>query len=123
MNCLRCNTPNEEGAKFCKNCGMDLTYTPFQENKNSKFSDTFLIIFICIGFVSSIANYAIEILVENSYVNPTKFYRSALLILQNISFILIPLAIKNKSIKIIGLILILIMVVYWTYLSIKFMTS
>ncbi len=25
MNCLRCNTSNEEGAKFCKNCGLDLT--------------------------------------------------------------------------------------------------
>jgi hypothetical protein len=28
MNCLHCHTPNEEGAKFCKNCGMALSYTP-----------------------------------------------------------------------------------------------
>lgn len=123
MNCLRCNTPNEEGAKFCKNCGMDLTYTPSQENQNSKSSDTFLIIFISIAFVSAIAQFAIEKLVENWYESPTKYYRSALWILQNLSFILIPLAIKNKSIKIIGLIITLIMVVYWVYSNIKFMTS
>src|SRR5262245_15157820 len=28
MNCLRCNTPNEEGARFCKNCGTDLSLMP-----------------------------------------------------------------------------------------------
>ena len=123
MNCLRCNTPNEEGAKFCKNCGMDLTYTPFQENQNSNPSDTFLIIFISIGFLSAIAQFAIEKLVDNWYESPTKYYRSALWILQNLSFILIPLAIKNKSIKIIGLIITLIMVIYWVYSNIKFMTS
>ena len=35
MNCLRCNTQNEEGAKFCKSCGMDLNYVPSINNENS----------------------------------------------------------------------------------------
>ncbi len=35
MNCLRCNTPNEDGAKFCKNCGMDLTYNPSTTNSSA----------------------------------------------------------------------------------------
>lgn len=123
MNCLRCNTPNEEGAKFCKNCGMDLFYKPSQENQNSKYSDTFLIIFISIFFVSDSALFGIFKLVENWHEAPTKYYRSALWILQYLSFILIPLSIKNKSIKIIGLIITLIIVVYWVYFNIKYMTS
>lgn len=123
MNCLRCNTPNDESAKFCKNCGLDLTYIPSHESNNSKFSDTFLIIYIGIIFVSTITQFAIENLVENWYDSPTKYYRASLWIFQNVSFILIPLVIKNKSIKIIGVIFALIMVVYWVYLNIKYMIS
>jgi len=123
MNCLRCNTLNEEGAKFCKNCGMDMTYTPSKENSNSKSSDTFLLIFISLAFISAIAQFAIEKLVANWYESPTKYYRSALWILQNLSFILIPLTIRNKSLKIIGLIITLIMVCYWVYSNIQYMTS
>ena len=36
MNCLRCNTPNEEGAKCCKNCGLDLAYALSKGNTNYK---------------------------------------------------------------------------------------
>ena len=44
MNCLRCNTENEEGVKFCKNCGMDMTYTPSKENTNSKLFNEMIIV-------------------------------------------------------------------------------
>jgi hypothetical protein len=121
MNCLRCNTPNEEGAKFCKNCGMDMTYTPSQENSNSKSSDTLLIIFISIAFISAIAQFAIQKLVHNWYESPTKYFQDSLWILQNLSFILIPLSIRNKTLKIIGIIITAIMVIYWVYSNIKWM--
>lgn len=121
MNCLRCNTPNEEGAKFCKNCGTDMTYTPYSEETDSKTSDFFLIIYIGISFVLYIANFAIEELVENWYESPTKYIRASLWIIQNLSVLLIPLAIKNKNLKIVGLIITAIMVIYWVYLNIKFM--
>ena len=123
MNCLRCNTPNEEGAKFCKNCGMDMTYTPSNENTNSKSSDTFLIIFIAIAFVSAIAQFAIQKLVDNWYESPTKYIQASFWLLQNLSFILIPLSIKNKTLKIVGLIITAIIVIYWVYTNVKFMTN
>lgn len=121
MNCLRCNTPNEEGAKFCKNCGMDMTYVPSNEIANSKTSDTLLVIFISIKFVSAIAQFAIQKLVTNWYESPTKYIYGSLWLLQNLSFILIPISIKNKTLKIIGLIITTIMIIYWVYSSVKFM--
>jgi hypothetical protein len=122
MNCLRCNTPNEEGAKFCRNCGMDLSYTPSKENANSKYADTLLIIFICIAFISAIAQFAIQKLVDNWYESPTIYIQGSLWILQNLSFILIPLSMKNKNLKIVGIIITVIMVIYWVYTNVEFMT-
>jgi len=121
MNCLRCNTPNEEGAKFCKNCGMDMTYVPSNEIANSKTSDTLLVIFISIAFVSAIAQFAIQKLVTNWYESPTKYIYGSLWLLQNLSFILIPISIKNKTLKIIGLIITTIMIIYWVYSDVEFM--
>jgi hypothetical protein len=122
MNCLRCNTPNEEGAKFCRNCGMDMSYTPSKENVNSKSADTLLIIFISIAFISVIAQFAIQKLVDNWYESPTKYIQGSLWLLQNLSFILIPLSMKNKNLKIVGLIITVIMVIYWVYTNVEFMT-
>jgi hypothetical protein len=119
MNCLRCNKQNEEGANFCKNCGMDITYTPSKENSNSKSSDALLIIYICIPFIYAVAFFAIEKLVDNWYESPTKYLRGALLILQNFSFFLIPIAIRNIKLKIIGIIITVIMVVYGVYINVK----
>jgi hypothetical protein len=33
MNCLRCNAPNELGAKFCRNCGAELGFAPISQIK------------------------------------------------------------------------------------------
>ena len=122
MNCLRCNTPNEEGAKFCRNCGMDMSYTPSKENVNSKSADTLLILFIRIALISAIAQFAIQKLVDNWYESPTKYIQGSLWLLQNLSFILIPLSMKNKNLKIVGLIITVIMVIYWVYTNVEFMT-
>jgi len=54
MNCLRCNTPNEEVAKFCKNCGMDMTYTPSNQNTNSNQTINQLLILLGLNAFFSI---------------------------------------------------------------------
>ncbi len=111
MNCLRCNTENEEGAKFCKNCGMDLTYTPSNETKNSKIADTLLIIYIGITFFFLILEFV--------------FFKLMYLwdfiwiirILQTVILILIPLSIKNKTMKVAGLITIILIVIYQIFMG------
>ena len=123
MNCLRCNTENEERAKFCKNCGMDMTYTPSNENSNSTSSDKLLITFLCIVFFVFISAFAIEKLVEDWYEGPFKYVGSSLLLLRNLSMILIPLSIKNKTLKVIGLIMTIIIVIYWVYGNVEYMMS
>ena len=123
MNCLRCNTENEEGAKFCKNCGMDMTYTPSNENSNSTSSDKLLITYLCIYFFVFISTFAIDKLVDNPYEGPIKYIRGSLWILRNLSMILIPLLIKNNPLKIIGLILTIIYTIYYIYNNVEFMIS
>lgn len=123
MNCLRCNTPNEEGAKFCKNCGMDMTYTPSNEDTDSKSSDKLLIIYLCITFFILVSAIAIEKLVDDWYQGSAKYIRGSLWVLSSLSMILIPLSIKNKSLKIIGLILTIIIAIYSTYSNVVFMIN
>jgi glucan phosphoethanolaminetransferase (alkaline phosphatase superfamily) len=123
MNCLGCNTPNEEGAKFCKNCGIDLTHTPSNENKNSKSSDILLITYLCMTFFILVFTFALEKLVDDWYEGPAKYIRGSLWVLSNLSMILIPLAIKNKSLKVIGLILTIVIAFYYTYSTVYFMMN
>lgn len=110
MNCLRCNTPNEEGAKFCKNCGMDMSYTPSNESTNSKIADTLLFIYIGVAFFSIIVEFVfLRLLNLWSYIWLIR-------ILASLSLILIPLSIKNKTMKIIGLITIILIVIYQIFM-------
>jgi hypothetical protein len=45
MNCSRCNTPNEAGVKFCRNCGKDLSVITNQSS-NPKTSINVLTAFV-----------------------------------------------------------------------------
>ena len=122
MQCLRCNTQNDDGAKFCKNCGKNITYGPSNDNTNSKFSDTLLTIFLALTFFSALAQFAIQTRVDNWYEGPTKYIQASLWILQNLSFILVPLSIKDTTLKIVGLIFTAVMIIYWIYGNVEFMT-
>ena len=122
MQCLRCNTQNEDGTKFCKNCGKNVTDRPSNHNTNSKFSDTLLIIFLALTFFSALAQFAIQTRVDNWYEGPTKYIQASLWILQNLSFILVPLSIKDTTLKIVGLIFTAVMIIYWIYGNVEFMT-
>lgn len=118
MICPRCNAPNEANTEFCKSCGMDLAYT---RSKETKASDTLLIVFISIAFIAAISQFAIQRLVGNWHEGSTKYIQSFLWLVQNLSFILVPLAIKNQTLKIVGVVITSMMVIYWVYSTLEFM--
>lgn len=124
MTCLKCNTPHDQDAKFCKNCGIKLDYTSFNEEKNSKISDILLIIYICVCLLSTIAEIIITYFFLNTYESPLKYViLASIWIFRNLCFILIPFAIKNKILKIVSFIIAAITVLYWVYQSVKYMVT
>jgi hypothetical protein len=122
MYCPKCQSQNEETAKFCRNCGSNLHYS--QEVNNSKDTSSLLLfVFILITLISEIAQFAIQKLIDNWYESPAKYVQGSLWLLQYVSFILPAIAIKNKTLKIIGIILVLMLIIYWGYSNIKFMIN
>ena len=120
MNCLLCGTPNEEGSNYCANCGTGLTYAA-KSSSSSKSSDTLLIIYICIAFFTGILQFGIDRVFPDWFESPVRYLKGGLWMLQNISFILIALAIKNKNLKVIGIVLTTILILYWLYGNLEFM--
>lgn len=123
MNCLHCNTPNESGSNFCNNCGADLTYTTNPKDRNSTTSDNLLFIFLCIIIFITVVQFAIDRLFPDWFNSPMRNVRGLLWMIQNMSYILIPLAIKDKNLKMAGLILTSIAVLYWLYGNVMMIVS
>ena len=104
MNCPRCQTQNEENAQFCRNCGTNMHY--FQEpTTNSKPADLLIMVFLIYMFVSEIARFAIQRLVDNWYEGTTKYIIIGINLIAGISVILLGISLRNKTSKIFGIIL------------------
>ena len=119
MDCQKCQIQNEENAQFCRNCGTNLRI--IVESKTSNNTDTLLLIFIIIAFVSAAVQFVMQKLIPNWYEGTAKYIQGVLWILQNISFVLIAIAIKNKSLKTVGIIITVLMIIYWLYVNIVFL--
>ena len=118
MNCPKCQNQNEETAQFCKNCGLNLHYTQPINNGNDT-SSILLLVFILIALVSAISQFALQKLVVHWYEGTTKYLIGSIWILQNFNLILPALAIKNKTLKIIGIVLISILIIYQGYTNLE----
>lgn len=113
MNCPNCNHPNEDGAQFCRNCGADL------HSKGNEKTGLLNFLYIAILFVVGLCSLLITL--------PDGWNRSKLLytlitmcwIISNIAILLPALAIKNKPLKITGIILSLIYAAYYIYENIR----
>ncbi|WP_196886174.1 zinc ribbon domain-containing protein [Aureivirga sp. CE67] len=112
MNCSRCNTQNEKEAKFCHNCGIDLKLNPSQKPKQS---DIILLFYICFEFLLFLIQKVVQMLNESWYNSSARYVMYTLWIFSSLSMILIPLSIKNKVFKYVGLVMVLIMSLYWSY--------
>lgn len=121
MNCLTCNTIIPFGAKNCKNCGVDVSYMSEIEETKSSTSDTMLFVFICIALVSVLAQFIIQKFMIDWQVATSRYLQSFFWLLQNISLLLIPLAIKNKNLKTTGIIIAFLITSYWLYNNILFL--
>jgi predicted acyltransferase len=120
MNCPKCQTQNEENAQFCRNCGTNL-HQVLMSNSDNKSSDILLIVFIIVALILNIAQFSIQKFVTDWYQSPTKYIQGGFWILQNLSFLLIAIAIKNKPLKITGIILTVLLISYWLFTNIQFM--
>lgn len=120
MNCLRCNTPNEEGAKFCKNCGMDMTYTPSRENTNSNQTINQLLLlvgieyFILLGwFILQKAIIPIFFKYDYDKISPIyKYFGWTTNILSVIALLIFAIIIKNKNARIFLIIFLVLRVIF-----------
>jgi hypothetical protein len=122
MICTQCNVENSGSAKFCKNCGTPLSSSNNLTSSNNPWADRLIISGISISFVAS----CMQILIFNilrlpqesewSSSNTSHFFQ-AIGILNLIGGILIPLALKNTLLKILGVLLILIPSLYYIFQS------
>jgi len=122
MNCLRCNTPNEEGAKFCRNCGINL-YISQVPQTNTKTVDALILFFLIYLFISSFTGFAIQKLFDNWYEGTLKYIQIGMNLIYAFTPILLGIAIKNKAGRIFGIILASIFAIYIVYLNVNWMLN
>ena len=121
MYCPKCQAENEDSARFCRNCGIKLHYTQEVLKAKTDVSSKLIITTIIIVFICSLAQFLIHEMVSNWYNLPVKYIAGILIILTNLSLILLVLAIKNKTLKIIGIVIASILIIYWVYNMVVFM--
>ena len=110
MKCPKCNHENEDGAMFCRHCGSSMNPVP---QKESNTSSIIILIWIVASIVLSLTNHLYGIFIPNWYEGGAMIGKVAIIILDNSLFILPALTIKNKTIKIIGIILSILYILWW----------
>ena len=113
MYCPNCKNPNEKDALFCKNCDTEL-YHPQQETNNN--TSILLIIYLAIILLSSIVQHLLAMLVDDWYYQtPVRFVYHVIGFISSACIILPALAIKNKTLKLIGIIMSSLLIVMSIY--------
>ena len=122
MYCQKCQSQNEESAHFCRNCGTNLRYTQQGLNTENNVSSILLLTYILITFFVVVVQLVIQRVLEIHYWESNwKYVLGLFWLISNISLILPALAIKNKFLKIIGIIFAVIIIIYNVYGNFEFM--
>ena len=116
MNCPKCNRENEDSALFCRYCGSSLKPV---EMKESNISNVILLIWVILTGVFNVGTYLYTTFYDNWYEDGRGFY-VALQIMQNLIMILPSLAIKDKTLKIIGILISACLIIWWIVGNIQF---
>ena len=99
MNCPKCETDNEENAKFCINCGAG-----FYGNLENKTIDILVFIAVSIWMVITFANFTIQKIVPNWYETPAKYFQMGTNFIYAVLPIVFAFSIRNKTLRIIALV-------------------
>ena len=122
MYCQKCQTQNEESAQFCRNCGANLRNTRQGLKTGNDVSSSLLFVYILIVFFAAIVQLVLQRVFPISYFESYwKYVMGSIWLISNISLILPALAIKNKSLKIIGIIFAAIIIIFHTCGNIELM--
>jgi hypothetical protein len=114
MNCPKCKQENAMGTLYCKHCGSNLLQSSIATfDQSSLFIGIYIL--ITIGF--TLIDAILPILSDSLGLELRSIHTLMSLgnILGNISFILLPLAIKDRLLKIIGIVVSIPFILYWVY--------
>lgn len=114
MNCRKCNIENSDQAKYCKNCGQILREEKSKESA-TKRTDKLIIGFIGVVFATTLFSFVHRLVYYNWFDSPLKNVQIVMWMLRELSFIMIPFALKDKKLKIIGFILVVFNILYIIY--------
>ncbi len=125
MTCPNCQTENAEGAKYCSQCGADLT--PAATGKGKWLTpDTFLLTFIGVSITGNVLLLILHLIGTTfslTFSAPVIIITTLTHLCICFSYILIPLAIKKASLRVIGLISTGILILYFIISNIISMVS
>lgn len=110
MRCPKCYQENDFNAPFCKYCGSKLIK---QESTSDNLSSILLLVWAIIFFVAGGIQTIIITFVDEWYHNSWRTFYLLVCILHNASNILPAIAIKNKTMRIIAIILVAIPTLYY----------
>lgn len=116
MNCPKCNRENEDSALFCRYCGSSLK--PIKK-KDSNTSNVILLVWIILIGVFNIGTFLYTRFYNNWYEEGRVVY-VAIQIMHNLIMILPSLAIKDKTLKIIGILISICLIIWWVIGNIQF---
>lgn len=120
MNCLRCNTPNEDGAKFCKSCGMDLNYVPSSKNENSNQTVSQLLLLMGIEYFIYLGWFILQkaiipIFFKDDYDKISPIYKYlgwTTDIISVLALLIFAIIVKNKNARIFLIIFLILRIVF-----------
>lgn len=116
MLCPKCFQENDDNALFCKHCGSKLVK---QESTSDNLSSILLLVWAIIFFVAGGIQTLITTLVDDWYFGSWRTFYFLVCAVHNASNILPAIAIKNKTMKIVAIVLVAIPTLYYIYSNIS----
>ena len=120
MICPKCHTEIADGAKFCTHCGCNLSIKEECSNDNSS---KIILAWVLIWGFSNLLCQIVTGVFDDWYASSTRYIAYTLWIISNISYLLIPFSVKNKTIKIISLLIIIPFSLWFAYCNIRGMIA